>query len=146
MIAFCGDVQHPSPESLFRSISLVLASNASTEYSFLSAFFGNHSTLDLHPTMSRTATQASERTLRRSTTSGSLASATSAAAPRGTDGENGRAGTPSVAGSVATVASRDRQQDEKAQRATVDALWKGVMDPALEYSRVRRVVPLFLRS
>ncbi|BGP28658.1 Vacuolar protein sorting-associated protein 52 [Rhodotorula toruloides] len=126
---------HPSPESLFRSISLVLASNASSEHAFLASFFGHHSTLDLRSAMSRTGTQASERTLRRSTTSGSLASATSAALPQGAEGENGRAGTPSVAGSVATAASRDRQQDEKAQRATVDALWKGVMDPAMEYSR-----------
>ncbi|GEM06179.1 vacuolar sorting protein, Vps52/Sac2 family protein [Rhodotorula toruloides] len=125
---------HPSPESLFRSISLVLASNASSEYVFLASFFGSNSTLNLRPPMSRTGTQASERALRRSTTSGSLASATSAAVPPDVD-ENGRAGTPSVTGSAATAASRDRQQDEKAQRATVDVLWKGVMDPALEYSR-----------
>ncbi|BGP04589.1 Vacuolar protein sorting-associated protein 52 [Rhodotorula toruloides] len=126
---------HPSPESLFRSISLVLASNASSEHAFLASFFGHHSTLDLRSAMSRAGTQASERTLRRSTTSGSQASATSAALPQGAEGEYDRGETPSVAGSLATAASRDRQQDEKAQRATVDALWKGVMDPALEYSR-----------
>ncbi|GAA6058538.1 hypothetical protein JCM10212_006977 [Sporobolomyces blumeae] len=40
----------PSLEQLFRSISLVLASNCESEYGFIDSFFGTHSTLSPPPT------------------------------------------------------------------------------------------------
>ncbi|BGP36679.1 Vacuolar protein sorting-associated protein 52 [Rhodotorula kratochvilovae] len=108
---------HPAPEALFRSASLVLADNAAAEHAFLSSFFGQHSTLDLlSPSPSPAPTPAPGAGLRRSATNGSLRSA---AAP------------PSESARTAGAGERD----EKMQRAVVDALWKSVMDPALEYTR-----------
>ncbi|GAA5980753.1 hypothetical protein JCM10908_001765 [Rhodotorula pacifica] len=72
---------HPPPEELFRSCALVLASNAAAEYAFLSTFFGQHSTLEVGASASVSSDAASAgslRSLRRSTTNGSLASASAA--------------------------------------------------------------------
>ncbi|GAA5823300.1 hypothetical protein JCM3770_002190 [Rhodotorula araucariae] len=106
---------HPAPEALFRSASLVLADNAASEHAFLTAFFGQHSTLDLLSPLPSPAAPVPGAGLRRSETNGSLRSAAA----------------PSESARTALAGERD----EMMQRAVVDALWKSVMDPALEYTR-----------
>ncbi|BGP52858.1 hypothetical protein JCM8202_003940 [Rhodotorula sphaerocarpa] len=153
---------HPPPEELFRSCALVLATNAAAEYAFISTFFGQHSTLEV--VGSGTAADGSRagsgafRSLRRSTTNGSLASVPIAeseyeTSPAGVgagrpgpaglrkresfmtqDGGARRNGTASVAGS-AVSASRAAAQEDKVQRVVVEGLWKQVLEPALEYTR-----------
>lgn len=51
------------------------------------------------------------------------------------DGGARRNGTASVAGS-AVSASRTAAQEDKVQRVVVEGLWKQVLEPALEYTRV----------
>ncbi|GAA5932560.1 hypothetical protein JCM3775_005959 [Rhodotorula graminis] len=108
---------HPPPEALFRSASLVLADNASAEHAFLASFFGHHSSLSLDaaPTSSSSAAAAGQAPgLRRSATNGSLRS---------------------VAGlSDGARTATGGERDERMQRAVVDALWKTVLEPAIEYT------------
>ncbi|KAI5481798.1 vacuolar sorting protein, Vps52/Sac2 family protein [Pseudohyphozyma bogoriensis] len=100
----------PSCEALFRSISVVLLDNATSEYSFLSAFFGEHSAL---PSLG-------------SGMGGSMMSLTS---PDGGLGDNeSESGRTSVGGR-----SLKDERSEKLRKTILDGLWKGVMDPALEY-------------
>lgn len=146
--------QHPSPEELFRSCALVLASNAASEYAFISTFFGQHSTLEVGSTSSNSQFDGMRRR--------SSASASASASGLGSaiherersvdvDSDGGQtvgaarqpaAATPGLrrmASSVSGTTSLHSRavQEEKVQRVVVDGLWKQVMEPALEYTRVR---------
>ncbi|GAA5917089.1 hypothetical protein JCM6882_009491 [Rhodosporidiobolus microsporus] len=148
----------PPPESLFRSLSLVLADNASSEYAFLSAFFGQHSSLDL-PAASSSSSLAGAASrapgLETIRSEGEGGGRTTRGTSEASDSFSGRplppraAAAPAAAAAapqsesgktVTSVAAREREKverekDERAQRAVVDGLWKGVMEPALEYAR-----------
>ncbi|GAA6004369.1 hypothetical protein JCM10207_000689 [Rhodosporidiobolus poonsookiae] len=116
----------PPPESLFRSLSLVLSDNASSEYTFLASFFGHHSSLSLPPTP--VASNAALAGL-------GLGSVSEAG---GMTAEPGAVGAESESGR--TVRERERARDEREkeherERVAVEKLWRGVMEPALEYAR-----------
>ncbi|GAA5833953.1 hypothetical protein JCM9279_004171 [Rhodotorula babjevae] len=115
---------HPPPEALFRSASLVLADNASAEHAFLASFFGHHSSLALEPPAVSSSSSAAAAAaaghapgLRRSATNGSLRSAAGMS-------DGARTATGAGVG----------ERDERMQRAVVDALWKTVLEPAIEYT------------
>lgn len=137
--AGCVAQKPPPPESLFRSISLVLASNSSSEYTFLSTFFGQHSTLDLPP--SRSATPLPLLHGAESTSGGTTTRGSSVV----DEGVNGLGTAQPQSESGRTIgpereAEREREMKEKegrTARVVVDGLWKTVMEPALEYARVR---------
>ncbi|GAA5826897.1 hypothetical protein JCM11251_002147 [Rhodosporidiobolus azoricus] len=150
----------PPPEALFRSLSLVLSSNSTSEYTFLSAFFGQHSTLDLPSHSHHPSASSSSRAPGLSTIAGSDGDG-AGRTTRGTSESSfaGLAHVPPMSGStsrppagagpgagsesgktVTSVVARererqDREREEKAQKVMVDGLWKGVMEPALEYAR-----------
>ncbi|KWU46667.1 Vps52-domain-containing protein [Rhodotorula sp. JG-1b] len=147
---------HPSPEELFRSCALVLASNAASEYAFISAFFGQHSTLEVGST---SANSQFDGMRRRSSASASASASVLGSAIRerersvDVDSDGGQtvgaprqtaaasaAATPGLrrmASSVSGTTSLHSRavQEEKVQRVVVDGLWKQVMEPALEYTR-----------
>ena len=158
--------QHPSPEELFRSCALVLASNAASEYAFISTFFGQHSTLEVGSTSSNNQFDGMRR--RSSASASASASVLGSAiherersvdvdsdggqtvgAPRQTAAASAAAtpGLRRMASSVSGTTSLHSRavQEEKVQRVVVDGLWKQVMEPALEYTRVRvsRLTSLF---
>ncbi|TNY20627.1 Sac2 family-domain-containing protein [Rhodotorula diobovata] len=111
---------HPPPEALFRSASLVLADNASAEHAFVAYFFGHHSELDLPHSQDGGGGgggSGSVPGLRRSATEGSLRSAAAGGS------EGGR------------MAAGQGERDERMRSAVVDALWKTVLEPAIEYTR-----------
>lgn len=115
----CLGPQKPTPEELFRSLSLVLADNAETEYAFVATFFGQHSTLDV-------TKSPHSRSLFTSGTPSVLSDTPhDAESVLGSD-----AGNSSFDGGL----SRDERQ-AKLRRAVVDNLWKAVFEPALEYAR-----------
>ncbi|ORY80211.1 Sac2 family-domain-containing protein [Leucosporidium creatinivorum] len=127
----------PSPEALFRSASLVLADNAQTEYSFVSSFFGQHSTLAVPE--ARTPSLFSSTT--GSWTSESGQGTTVAGGAAGEEGSvkgvagvaESESGRTSVAGSGATSREAKEEKEEKLKRAVVEGVWKSIMEPAQEY-------------
>ncbi|KAM0754633.1 hypothetical protein T439DRAFT_321664 [Meredithblackwellia eburnea MCA 4105] len=114
----------PPPEALFRSISLVLMDNAETEYSFIAAFFGQHSSLA--PMADRPE---SPNPGLFSPPSGGTSFADEMDGAESVLGSE--AGKASIAGS--TWSKDDR--GDKLRKAVVEGLWKSVMEPAQEYSR-----------
>ncbi|GAA6036657.1 hypothetical protein JCM8097_001278 [Rhodosporidiobolus ruineniae] len=146
----------PPPEALFRSLSLVLSDNATSEYAFLAAFFGTHSSLDLPSSAPLASASAKEKERGRAvgkeeglegrTTRGTSDSSL----PRGAgvvplDGlgmTGAPVGAPSESGKTVVSATgrereraREREKEREVQRVVVEGLWKGVMEPALEYAR-----------
>ncbi|KAM0793560.1 hypothetical protein ACM66B_000996 [Microbotryomycetes sp. NB124-2] len=139
----------PAPEVLFRSLALVLADNARAEYSFVNAFFGSHSALDVPGTPSHLSTL-SERdssswtlggagAVRRTQDGGGGGHArmtsgdqTDLLSPRHpAESESGRT---SVTGSVRPDANGVSVQRNRSSQTAVDSVWKSVMEPAQEYA------------
>ncbi len=111
----------PTPEALFRSVSLVLADNSEAEYHFVSTFFGQHSSLDVSKSPHSRSLFAN----------GGTPSVFS---------DGGHHETDSVLGSEAGNSSFEgghtrEERKEKLRRAVIDGLWKSIMEPALEYGR-----------
>lgn len=142
--------QKPPPESLFHSISLVLMDNAEAEYAFLTTFFGHHSDLPVLP-----ARSAPPSPFGPTAAHGLRSPSINPSSP--TNGRNARRESIidlnrfeeraesndeiSENGSAQSQGERsfiDREvRGEKLRKAVVDALWKSIMEPAQEYSRVR---------
>ncbi|GAA5865424.1 hypothetical protein JCM8547_001240 [Rhodosporidiobolus lusitaniae] len=140
----------PPPEALFRSISLVLADNATSEYAFLAAFFGQHSALDL-PSASSTPSSASSSlpplfgglsSSAGTTTRGTSEASESVKGLNGAGGQGGKEGGSESGKTVVKLSQqqerdreREKEEERKVQRVVVEGLWKSVMEPAVEYVR-----------
>jgi hypothetical protein len=138
---------------LFRSCALVLASNAASENAFISTFFGQHSTLEVGTSSNGQFDAMRKRSSAASASASVLGSAIREHERNGdveSDGgqtvgatrQTAAATTPGLkrmASSVSGSTSLHSRaiQEEKVQRVVVDGLWKQVMEPALEYTRVR---------
>ncbi|GAA5972391.1 hypothetical protein JCM11641_002437 [Rhodosporidiobolus odoratus] len=122
----------PPPESLFRSVSLVLAENASSEYAFLASFFGSHSVLSLPPA---TPAPLLHTSLGNSSRGTSEASGPAAGSLRG---QQKKGVAPSESGRTIVEQTKEREKErekeKRQQRLMVDQLWRNVMEPALEYA------------
>lgn len=149
-------VQKPTPEHLFKSISLVLSHNSSTAFEFLSTFFGTHSTLPSPsptPTPPGPSTPIMKSRMVRLGSNGSFISTLSTEsrppqtglhsvlegqAAGGPESESGRTVT-------STMGERRGESDDKMRKSVIEGMWKTVMEPALEYSFVRSIsLPLSL--
>lgn len=139
-----------TPETLFRSLSVVLMSNASTEYTFLSSFFAQHSSLpnlysstsltNLNPNQSVTSLfspHISSSSVREfNTTVDDRTETMSQGGGSETTTQNGNATTLDIDSGTKRIKEREKEERaEKLRKAVLDGIWKGVMDPALEYCR-----------
>ncbi|KAK4704423.1 vacuolar protein sorting-associated protein 52, partial [Phenoliferia sp. Uapishka_3] len=111
----------PSPEALFRSVAIVLMDSAETEYSFLSNFFGQHSTLSV--TTPRPEAPA-------------FFSPTPSEHPRD-DADGGESVVESELGKTSMTGSllSKEERGDILRKTVVEGLWKSVLEPAQEYSR-----------
>lgn len=123
-----GHMQHEHTEGLFRSLHVVLLDNATAEYSFILAFFTTTAT---PPTPSASfARRQSTVTLEPSPLSPSI--------PFSPLEE-----TLSDIGGITPTARRfsinlhELTTQGKDEKTALDAIWKSVLDPAVEYCQVR---------
>ena len=124
---------------MFRSISLVLADNAQSEYAFVSTFFGQHSTL--HVPEPRTpslfaSSNGSSWTLADRDDSSSRKDNATALRARPSLVPESESGRTSVSGSARPGGVATGEREERARNEAVDTIWKSVMEPAQEYSLV----------
>ncbi|CEQ42130.1 SPOSA6832_03907, partial [Sporobolomyces salmonicolor] len=131
----------PSPEALFRSASLVLADNATSEYTFLLSFFGTHSALPSSASPHSSSTGSRTPPVLRKLGSSASVSTLGESAGVGAEEASEIGKTASVAaGGLAAPGDekgKERDKDDKMRSAVVDGLWRSVMEPALEYIQVR---------
>lgn len=119
-----------SPEILFRSISLVLADNATSESRFISDFFGRPA--EAAPASGVSVSDKSWDVLSRDGGSLSFASATPSVM-------DDAASTADESASVITTSEltgtglHPREKRDRSKRAVADSVWKQVMAPSLEY-------------
>lgn len=123
-------LQRFTPEALFRSCLLVLMDNAESEYEFVTAFFGNHSSLPLLPQRASPPTLFS--TLSSSNLSSPAFRSLELDALSSVDGSEWGNPRNSIDGEV-----RVDPRGIKLKKSIVDGIWKSIMEPAQEYSRVR---------
>lgn len=124
-------MQTATPEHLFRSVSLILFSNASDEYAFVSAFFGRPAEV---PVTSEVAD------------SEPSPSVTRALSPDLADGNRSSSHVSSIhddetasvtSGDVSYVHSgQPIERQAKLQRQLADHVWKQIFEPSLEYGKV----------
>ncbi|KJA29930.1 hypothetical protein HYPSUDRAFT_153092 [Hypholoma sublateritium FD-334 SS-4] len=115
------DKTHKDPiEALVRSLLLVFVDNATAEYSFLSTFFNARPTLaPAEPTAPPSAVLSPDGGTFTELLSPSISEFGSKAPMSST--------TPGLGGFVSFVAK------SKEEQATIDVIWKQVMDPVMEY-------------
>ncbi|KAG0709778.1 Vps52-domain-containing protein [Suillus ampliporus] len=130
------DKTHEEPiEAILRSLVLVLMDNATAEYTFVTAFFRSESFAPPPAKEPNSALFSPSATLlspdcgfddRRSNAGSEMG--THVSRPLGSNGHKPRDATarPSVM--------------DKAERAPLDAIWKQILDPVLEYCKVRNLV------
>ncbi|KAK4052883.1 Vacuolar protein sorting-associated protein 52 [Microbotryomycetes sp. JL221] len=121
----------PTPEELFRSVSLALSDNARSEYQFLSEFFGsNHDTRGQMQVQSPSTALSSSSAI---TTTTPLKQTSSI--PMMSPTAESESGKTSVTGSVMTRMTMTNNSTLSKDRSTsvVDMIWKTVMEPAQEY-------------
>ncbi|EPT03684.1 hypothetical protein FOMPIDRAFT_1035291 [Fomitopsis schrenkii] len=123
-------------EALVRSLLLVLMDNASAEYTFVTSFFCREPHTPIHQRQ----------------TSGSIRSPTSLLSPTDGNSEDGHSvvgsdyGSPSrqrinSIGSIMTLTEiNGATKDTKEEQIALNAVWKQIMDPVLDYCQT------FLRS
>lgn len=125
-----GNIQKEPVESLLRSLLLVLMDNATAEYSFITSFF---------------ATEPQPLPSHLKESSNPLSPPTSLSPLPGESDDN-----PSKDGSEQSTLSRRRMSgiisstslnmssvSPKEEQANLNTIWKQVMDPVLEYTKVR---------
>lgn len=121
-------------EALLRSMLLVLMDNASAEYTFVTAFFAPESRPSMHSKQS----------------SGSIRSPTSLLSPTNGDFDDIRSNTGSEfnfspkqrvssLGNVVTLSNSEASAKE--EQSVLNAIWKQIMDPVLEYCQVHFFYP-----
>lgn len=125
-------MQTATPEQLFRSVSLILFSNASDEYAFVSALFGRPAEVPV--TSEATESEPSPSVSR-------------ALSPDLADGNRSSSHVSSIhddetasvtSGDVSYVHSgQPIERQAKLQRQLADHVWKQVFEPSLEYGKVR---------
>ena len=121
--------------------------NAETEHTFISTFFGQHSSLPVLPTSSPTlfSEPSSETPSEASVRAPSIREPSALDRDRqsSVDGESifGSESGRSVGGTPATK----KERGEKLRKAVVDGIWKSILEPAQEYVRVRRLSLEFAR-
>ncbi|GAA5971384.1 hypothetical protein JCM21900_004314 [Sporobolomyces salmonicolor] len=127
----------PSPEALFRSASLVLADNATSEYTFLLSFFGTHSALPSSASPRSSSTGSGTPSVLRKLGSSASVSTLGESVGVGAEEASELGKTTGVAaGGLAAPGDekgKERDKDDKMRSAVVDGLWRSVMEPALEY-------------
>ncbi|KZT74276.1 Vps52-domain-containing protein [Daedalea quercina L-15889] len=123
-------------EALVRSLLLVLMDNASAEYTFVTTFFCTEPRPFMHQKHS----------------SGSIRSPTSLLSPTDGNSEDGhsvvgsdygaspRQRITSIGSIMALTDAKDPTKDPKEEQTALNAVWKQIMDPVLEYCQT------FLRS
>ncbi|KAH8929151.1 Vps52/Sac2 [Atractiella rhizophila] len=137
------DVNFKQPsESLFRSVSLVLADNATSEYEFVTSFFSNPSDLDI-PQRRLISSSRSNSSLGVQTENGD--DDDDAASSVGDDQSvvsssdwtrNGSVISGSdMAGAGGLGRESRKERKEKLRKSIVENVWKQIMDPAMEYAR-----------
>ncbi|KIM90943.1 hypothetical protein PILCRDRAFT_811444 [Piloderma croceum F 1598] len=118
------DKAHKEPiEALFRSLFLVLMDNVTAEYSFVTSFFSREA-----PTLSLSSKEYNDLMLSpTATVKGGFDERSTIKSEIG--GHMPRARSDSIAKSVYTP----QGANVKMERAPLDAIWKQIMDPVLEY-------------
>jgi len=123
-------------EALVRSLLLVLMDNASAEYTFVTTFFATEQRRSMHQKQS----------------SGSIRSPTSLLSPTDGNSEDGhsvvssdygaspRQRITSIGSIIALTEVNGTTRDAKEEQTALNAVWKQIMDPVLEYCQT------FLRS
>ncbi|KAH9938264.1 Sac2 family-domain-containing protein [Fomitopsis serialis] len=123
-------------EALVRSLLLVLMDNASAEYAFVTTFFATEQRRSMHQKQS----------------SGSIRSPTSLLSPTDGNSEDGhsvvssdygaspRQRITSIGSIIALTEVNGTTRDPKEEQTALNAVWKQIMDPVLEYCQT------FLRS
>jgi len=131
-----------APEALFRSMSLVVADNARTEYAFISSFFGRPDDVS-HPITSDNYNVTLMRQLGKGGGGGERSMAmANASIPEFSpsmlssvqdDDSSSVLSDPAATGAAAAAPSRDRT--ERVKRHVADGIWKQVFEPSLEYGK-----------
>lgn len=120
----------------------MFADNAQSEYNFITAFFGMHSTLLVPETRTPSLFSPSPSITPRANSSRAASESGRESTIDGLDKEDRATVAPieeSLTGktSVAeTAATSTADKNDKMVKAVVDGLWKNVMDPAQEYVQV----------
>lgn len=144
LLAYTADdpTLRQSPESLFRSLSVVFVDNALSEYTFVTDFFGAPTaSVDASPSLLATS-QSSDRP--RVTSAGwDVVSRQGEGTGATTVGGRRRSVTSSIDGaeSVATsVAGYGGSEGRVRRKTAVDLVWKNIVEPMMEYHRVSPLV------
>ena len=130
-------LQKAPPEMLFRSISLVLADNARSEYAFISTFFGRPEDLS-HPLtkdkINVTFARSLGAGLRRPDVSSSQMSSAhdDDSVSVLSDGQSFATHNTSLAPGSSSVRA------DRARHHVTETVWKQVFEPSLEYAKVSR--------
>lgn len=133
--------------------------NAETEYEFLTTFFGQHSDLPSLPTISRAASPItrsfSSSSLVIPSRSNSLALVSGSISPPSGKRRDSMIDVNRFEREIADDASSDENSADRAtmireakadklRKTVIDLLWKSIMEPAQEYSKVSRSISLRL--
>ena len=125
-------LQRATPEVLFRSVSLVIADNARSEYMFLATFFGQPEDDVRHSSLERTNIPWTRKlrydNLTSETTSSQLSSLQ--------DDDSASFISDGNSFSTTTGAGGVGGKSEKLKRHVADGIWKQVFEPTLEYAKV----------
>lgn len=122
--------QQSSPENLFRSISLVLADNASSEFDFVTSFFGRPDSIGA-PHMT---TDESKAFWSRQTRSGALSP--DASYSRMSSIHDDDSASVISGDSNSGLPSDKARKEEKLRKQLGDNVWKQIYEPCMEYAKV----------
>jgi hypothetical protein len=123
-------VQKAPPEDLFRSLSLVVADNARTEYAFIQAFFGRPDDF-YHPVTTEKINVTFAQKLNRERPTLESAQSHLSTIP---DDETGSVISDSQASSH--PGSHLRPRVARSSRSATEHVWKQIFEPSLEYAKV----------
>lgn len=142
---------------LFRSISLVLADNARSEYAFISSFFGRPEDL-LHPitsdkmnitwtrSLSNQSSQASTNAPEDMSRRPSMFDANSSQLSSFHDDDSVSMISEERSFMAGVHGTGQGQRSERSQKSAAESVWKQIFEPTLEYGKVRSRVNLPLRA
>ena len=127
-------MQKAPPETLFRSIALVLADNARSEYAFISTFFGRPEDLS-HPLTNDKINATFARSLGAGLSRTDVSSSQMSSA-HDDDSASVLSDGQSFATHNNSLAPGSGKRSHRARHHVTETVWKQVFEPSLEYAKV----------